>query len=121
MKMHLTIGGKFFTLGLIHYLRSYIKGCHICQLSRNEKPSVRQLQQRINLNYRPLSSLSMDMKVMSKSNKGHKFILCFIDKVTNYLITVPIYHSRSEEIGNALIANVITKILYTRLYNNGSG
>ena len=51
----------------------------------------------------------MDLKVMSKSHKGHKLILCIIDKVTNYLITVPIYHSRSEEIGDALIENVITK------------
>ena len=31
------------------------------------------------------------------------------DEVTNYLITVPIYHAKSEEIGEALIDNVITK------------
>ena len=72
--MYLTIGDKFFISGLIHYLRSYIKGCHICQLSRNDKPPVRQLQERINLNYRSLSRLSMDLKVMSNSYKGHKFI-----------------------------------------------
>ena len=46
---------------------------------------------------------------MLKPYKGHKFILCIIDEVTNYLITVPIYHSRSEEIGDALIENVILK------------
>ena len=80
-----------------------MKGCHICQLSRNEKPPVRQLQTRINLNYRPLSRLSIDLKVMSRSYKGHKFILCIIDEVTNYLITVPIHQSKSEEIVNALI------------------
>ena len=51
----------------------------------------------------------MDLKVMPKSHKGHKFILCIIDEVTNYLITVPIYQARSEEIGEALIDNVITK------------
>ena len=51
----------------------------------------------------------MNLKVMPKSHKGHKFILCIIGKVTNYLITVPIYHSRSEEIGDALIENVISK------------
>ena len=50
IKMYLTIGDKFFIQGLIHYLRSHIKGCHICQLSRNDKPPVRQLQQRIILN-----------------------------------------------------------------------
>ena len=81
----------------------------ICQLSRNDKPLMRQLQTRINLNYRPLSRLSMDLKVMPRLYKGHKYILCIIDKVTNYLITVPIHHSRSEEIGNALIENVVSK------------
>ena len=46
---------------------------------------------------------------MPKSHKGHKFILCVIDEMTNYLIIVPIYHARSEEIGDALIDNVISK------------
>ena len=46
---------------------------------------------------------------MPKSYKGHGFILCIIDEVTNYLITIPIYHSRLEELGNALIENVISK------------
>ena len=51
----------------------------------------------------------MDLKVMLRSYKGHKFILCITDEVTHYLITVPIHQSRSEEIGNALIENVISK------------
>ena len=46
---------------------------------------------------------------MPRSHKGHKYILCIIDEVTNYLITIPIYQSRSEKIGDALIENVITK------------
>ena len=62
IKMYLTINDKFFIPNLIHYLRSYIKGCHICQLIRNEKSPSRQLQTRINLNYKPLSRLSMDLK-----------------------------------------------------------
>ena len=46
---------------------------------------------------------------MHKSHKGHKFILCIIDEVTNYLITVPIYHSRLDEKGDAFIENMISK------------
>ena len=46
---------------------------------------------------------------MARSHKGHKFILCIINEETNYLITVPIYQAKSEEIGEALIENVITK------------
>ena len=46
---------------------------------------------------------------MPRSHKEHKFILCIIDEVTNYLITVPICQTKSEEIGEALIENVTTK------------
>ena len=46
---------------------------------------------------------------MPKSYRGHKFILCVIDVMTNYLITMPIHQARSEEIGDVLIDNVISK------------
>ena len=108
IKIYLTISDKFIIQNLIHYLRPYIKGCHLCQLAHNEKPPPRQLQTRINPNYVPLSRLSMDLQVMPRSHKGHKFILCIIDEVTNYLIMIPIFQARSEEI-EALIENVITK------------
>ena len=109
VKTYLTMKDKFFIPNLMHYLRSFIKGCHVCQLSRSDKLPTRQLQPRIYLNYRPMSKLSMDLKVMPRSQKGHKFILCIIDEMTNYLITVPIYRSRSEEVGEALIEHIILK------------
>ena len=46
---------------------------------------------------------------MPRSHKGHKYILCIIDEVTNYLITAPIFQARSEELGEALIENIIKK------------
>ena len=120
IKTYLTISDKFFIPNLIHYLRSYIKGCHICQFSRNEKLPPRHLQTRINPNHVPMSRLSMDLKVMPRLQKGHKYILCIIDEVTNFLITVPIFHAKSEELGEALLEHVITKY-HTRIHNNGSG
>ena len=56
-----------------------------------------------------MSRLSMDLKVMPKSHKGHRYILCVIDEVTNFLITVPIFQARSEEVREALLEHVITK------------
>ena len=56
-----------------------------------------------------MSRLSMDLKAMPRSHKGHRYILCIIDEVRNFLITVPIFQARSEEIGEALIENMITK------------
>ena len=56
-----------------------------------------------------MSRLSMHLKVKPRLHKGHRYILCVIDEVTNYLVTVPIFQARSEEIREALIENVIMK------------
>ena len=109
IKTYLTISDKFFIPNVIHYLRSYIKGCHICQLSRNEKLPTRHLQTRINPNYVPMSRLSMDLKVMPRLHKGHRYILSITDEVTNFLVTVPNFQAKSEEVGEALLEHVITK------------
>ena len=109
IKTYLTISDKFFIPHFMHYLRSFLSACHICQLFRNDKTPSRQLETRINLNYQPMCRLIMDLKVMPRSQKGHQFILCVIDEVTNYLITTPLYQAKSKEVGEALIENVITK------------
>ena len=41
IKTYLTISDRFFVPNLMHYLRSYLKACHICQLARNDKPPSR--------------------------------------------------------------------------------
>ena len=46
---------------------------------------------------------------MPRLHKGHRYILCIIDEVMNYLVTVPIFQARSKEIGEALIEHVIMK------------
>ena len=83
-------------------------------MNRKDKLPVRQLQTRINLNYRPLSRLSMDLKVMPRSCGGYRYILCVIDEVTNDIITGPIKQSRSEEVREALIVfflNIVYQII----------
>ena len=109
IKTYQTISNKFFIPNLMHYLRSFLIVCHICQLFRSDKPPSRQLETRINLNYTPMSRLSMSLKVMPRLQKGHWYILCVIDEMTNYLITAPLYQARSEEVGEALIENVISR------------
>ena len=41
-----------------------------------------------------MSRLSMDLKVMPRLQKGHHYILCIIDEMTNYLVTAPLYQVR---------------------------
>ena len=69
IKTYLTISDKFFIPHPMHYLRSYLSAYHICQLFRNDKPPFRQLEPRINLNYKLMSRLSMDLKVMPNLQK----------------------------------------------------
>ena len=109
IKTYLTISDRLYIPNLMHYLRSYIKGYHVCQLNRKDKLPERQLQPRINLNYRPLLRLSMDLKVMPRSYKGDRYILCIIDEVTNYIITTPVKQAKSGEVGEALINSVFSK------------
>ena len=113
IKTYLTISDRFYIPNLMHYLRSYIKGCHICQLNRKDKLPERQLQPRINFNYRPLSRLSMGLKVMPRCYKGNRFILCIIDEVTNYIITTPVKQAKSGEVREALINSVFSKYCIT--------
>ena len=75
---------------------------------------MRQLQTRIDLNYRPLSRLSM---VMFRSYTGHRYILYSIDEVTNCLITVPIHQSRSEEIDYALMCYAVLDKIGLKSYH----
>ena len=109
VKTYLTMADEFFIPDLMHYLCSYIKVAIYANFQRKIKSLIGNFRKRINLNYRSLSRLSVDLKVMPKSYRGHKFILCVIDEMTNYLIIVPKHQARSEEIGDALIDNVISK------------
>ena len=121
IKAYLTISDKFFIPNPIHYLRLYIKGCHTCQLSRNKKLPTRHLQTRINPNYVLMSRLSMDLKVMPKSHKGHRYILCVIDEVMrllDYRTNIPRKIRRS---GRGTLRTCNNKPLYNRLHYNGPG
>ena len=46
---------------------------------------------------------------MPRLHKDHRYVLCIIDEVTNFLVTVPIFQAKSEEVGEALLEHVITK------------
>ena len=78
IKTYLAMTSKFFIPNLMHYLRAFLKACHICQLNRNDKPHSRQLETRINLNYRPMSRLSITKNALSR-----KLLGAWIDKNLN--------------------------------------
>ena len=114
IKTNLTISDKFFIPNLIHYLRSYIKGCHICQLSRNEKLPSRHLQTRINPNYVPMSRLSMDLKVMDQDSAFMSSLMTYLFHRLNIKIkTIAPYNHQSlqAEHGIKSLTCILTKHL----------
>ena len=120
IKTYLSISNKFFIPNLIHYLRSYVKGSHICQLACNKKPPARQLQTRINPNYIPLSRLSMDLKVIPRSHKGHTFILCITEEVNKLFNNCSHIPSQVRRDRRSTYRKCDKKILHSRIYHNGS-
>ena len=77
--------------------------------AQDEKSLPRQLQHKINLNYKAMTRLSMDLKMIPRSYKEHKFILVVTDEVTNFMVTIPNHQSRSEETGDTLTDHVFSK------------
>ena len=47
--------------------------------------------------------------MISRSYKGHTFILVLTDKVPSFMVTIPIHHGWSDEIGDALIKYEFSK------------
>ena len=73
----------------MHYIRSFLKGCQMCQLHKVGPTPQRQFENRIILNYASMSKLSCDIKYMYRASTGHKFMLVVTANVTNYLVTTP--------------------------------
>ena len=63
----------------------------------------------MNPNYKAMTKLSMELKVIPRSYRGYKYILVVNDEVTDFMVNIPVHQSRSEEIGDALIQYMISK------------
>ena len=66
VKTYLTMADKFFIPDLMHYLHSYIKGCHICQLSKKGKIPDRHFQKSINLKLQAIIKIKYGSKGNAK-------------------------------------------------------
>ena len=102
-----TIKQKELLPNLMHYIRSLLKICLICQLNKPGSTTQRQFKNRINQNYTNTNKLICDIKY--KYSTDHSFILVVTDEVLNYLVTVLLYRGTSYKVGEALINDLFCK------------
>ena len=99
-KCYHTISQRFYCPNLAENLRTYITGCHVCQLFKKGKDLKRPYQKRINLNVPAMTRISMDIKQMP-ANKGYSHILVLLCEVTNYMVALPLMSTRTPHILDA--------------------
>ena len=90
----------------MHYIQSILNGCQICQLHNVGPTPQRQFEMRIDLICTSVGKVSCNIKYMYRASTGHQFILVVADKVTNYIVTIPLYEGTSHEVRKACINHV---------------
>ena len=107
-KTLMTLQERFFCPRLADYVRSYIVGCHICQLFKNNRRFTRPFYQRkYDINEGTMTNISMDIKHMPISQNGYKFILVMLCEISNFIVTVPLFTATSVEVCKALQDHLI--------------
>ena len=107
-KTLMTLQERFFCPRLADYVRSYIVGCHICQLFKNNRRFSRPFYQRkYDINEGTMTNISMDIKHMPISQNGYKFILVMLCEISNFMVTVPLFTATSVEVCKALQDHLI--------------
>ena len=67
-KCYQTISQRFYCPNSAEQLRTYITGCHVCQLFKKGKKFDRPLKKRVNINVPTMTKISMDIKHMPTSH-----------------------------------------------------
>ena len=103
-----TLQERFFCPRMGDFVRSYIVSCHVCQLFKNSKRFDRPfLHRNYDINQGTMTCISMDIKHMSKSSSGYKFILVMLCEISNFMVTAPMVTATSPEICKAIQDNLI--------------
>ena len=96
-KCYQTISQRFYCPNLAENLRTYITGCHICQMFKKGNNFQRPYQKRMNINTSAMTRISMDIKQMPV-NRGYSHILVLLCEVSNYMVALPLQSTRTQSI-----------------------
>ena len=99
-----TLSEKFFTPKMAELVRSYIIGCHVCQLYRDAKRFSRPFHQRkFDISVPSMTHISMDIKYMVNG-----YLLLFICEISNFIIVAPMTKIKTELVCDILFQEFIS-------------
>ena len=109
-RMYLTLKEKFFANNLFNSIRKYVQSCHTCHTRSAKEPGYKAYHTRIPYDFRPMSSISADIKWMPLSNQGFNYILFATCEISNYVIGIPIQKANAVTIGEALFNRIVYSV-----------
>jgi len=109
IRMYLTLRNKFYAPYLCQNIRTYLSACYTCQV-RAAPPEMQKAHfLRIPLDFRPMQSISMDVKKMPRAGTGEAHLLVICCEISNYVIGVPL----KSECSTAIIEALLHKVIFT--------
>ena len=107
VKLYEKLRKKYYFPGLLTLVHQYVKSCIECESTKPKLNEPKINYPRIPLDYRPMARFSMDVKHMTKSKLGYKYILLCTCESTNWVVGIPIADEQAETIADALFYKVI--------------
>jgi hypothetical protein len=106
-KMYLTLREEFDFPNMFQCIRRFILCCMDCQSRKDKEKDVRIYHERIPLDFRPMSRLSIDIKHMPETKTGYKYILLCTCEISDYVIGIPIPDQKAETIADAIMYKIV--------------
>ena len=106
-RMYLTLRQKYFIPYLFDAIRNYVLSCEKCQKTRLKNKGKSSHHERIPFDFRPMTTLSCDIKYMPTSSNQYKYILFATCDVTGYVVATPLINQTSEHVAEALLNRVV--------------
>ena len=86
----MTIRQKFFIHNLMNKVKRYIEACHTCLKMKPKYMKIQPVYGRIPVDYAPMQDLSIDIKTMPQTFRGHHLLVVITCDQTNFTIAVPL-------------------------------
>ena len=87
--MYLTSKVKFYGKILFNSIRKYAQSCHTCNTGSAKEPDFKSYHTRITYDFRPMSRISPDIKLIPLSNHGFNTFCFATYEISNYVIGIP--------------------------------